>query len=236
VSTDRGDRVQLGHGYLEAGHVRHAYALTGHAGQGVTVDRAFVLGSGETRLQEWGYVALSRAREATRLYVTGSPVERESHFHELDDRDPVARLACALEESAVERLAVDQRPHDNGPRHATRAEIDRTALFGLSSSQLRLIDQQRLVLRKSQERAEEDLLKAEAGIAALGFLSRRRGAALKIEAQRLRTRIRLANDGLAQLDGQAAHLRERTVEAPRRPTPRRTRGTDPKVPDFCLDL
>ena len=49
------------------------YALTGHAAQGVTVDRAFVLGSGDARLQEWGYVALSRAREETRLYVTGEP-------------------------------------------------------------------------------------------------------------------------------------------------------------------
>src|SRR5207248_7749947 len=68
VRTDRGDRVTLSSRYLDAGHVRHAYALTGHAGQGVTVERAFVLGSGEARLQEWGYVALSRAREATRLY------------------------------------------------------------------------------------------------------------------------------------------------------------------------
>src|SRR5581483_9833017 len=50
-----GDRIELSRQYLEAGHVRHAYALTGHSGQGVTVDRAFVLGSGDARLQEWGY-------------------------------------------------------------------------------------------------------------------------------------------------------------------------------------
>ena len=210
--------------------------LTGHAGQGVTVDRAFVLGSGETRLQEWGYVALSRAREATRLYVTGNPVERESHFHELDDRDPVARLASALEESAVERLAVDQRPHDNGPRHATRAEIDRVDLAGSRSRQLRMIDQQRLVLQKNLERAQEDLLKLEAGIAARGFIGRRRGDALKIEAKRLKTGIRLANDGLTELGEAAARLRERAVEAPRRPAPRRGRRLESPVSEFGLDL
>ena len=236
MSTDRGDRVELGRGYLEAGHARHAYAVTGHAGQGVTVDRAFVLGSGETRLQEWGYVALSRARAATRLYVTGNPVERESHFHELDDRDPVARLASALEESAVERLAVDQRPHDNGPRHATRAEIERVDLAGSRSRQLRMIDQQRLVLQKNLERAQEDLLKLEAGIAARGFIGRRRGDALKIEAKRLKTGIRLANDGLTELGEAAARLRERAVEAPRRPAPRRVRRLESPVSEFGLDL
>jgi hypothetical protein len=80
----------------------------------VTVEHAFVLGTGEARLQEWGYVALSRAREATRLYVTGTRRERESQFHELDDRDPLARMVQALEESAIERLAVDQRPLPSG--------------------------------------------------------------------------------------------------------------------------
>jgi hypothetical protein len=178
---------------------------------------------------------LSRARDATRLYITGNPTERESHFHELDDRDPVSRLASALEESAVERLAVDQRPHDNGPRHATRAEIDRTNISGQNSRQLRLINQHRLVLRKSQERAEDDLRKVEARIAALGVLSRRRGDALKIEAQRLRSGIRLANNGLAELDERAACLNERP-EAPRRiAISRGERRMDQQMSGFSLD-
>ena len=125
VATDRGPTVELSRRYLEAGNVRHAYALTGHAAQGLTVERAFVLGAGEARLQEWGYVALSRARTETRLYVTGNPREQESHFHDLDDRDPLTRFGRALEESAVERLAVDQRPLPSGPRHAARPEIER---------------------------------------------------------------------------------------------------------------
>jgi len=69
LATDRGPIVDLNRRYLQAGNVRHAYALTGHAAQGLTVERAFVLGAGEARLQEWGYVALSRARAQTRLYT-----------------------------------------------------------------------------------------------------------------------------------------------------------------------
>lgn len=117
LDTDRGPTVELNRRYLETGNVRHAYALTGHAAQGLTVERAFVLGAGEARLQEWGYVALSRARGETCLYVTGTPREHESHFHELDDRDPLTRFGRAIEESAIERLAVDQRPLSSGPRH-----------------------------------------------------------------------------------------------------------------------
>ena len=125
ATTDRGPTVELSRRYLETGNVRHAYALTGHAAQGLTVERAFVLGAGDARLQEWGYVALSRARAETRLYVTGNPREHESHFHDLDDRDPLARFGRALEESAIEELAVDQRPLPSGPKHDARPEIER---------------------------------------------------------------------------------------------------------------
>ena len=131
---------------------RHAYALTGHAAQGLTVERAFVLGSGEARLQEWGYVALSRARTETRLYVTGTPREHESHFHDLDDRDPLARFGRALEESAVEELAVDQKPLPSGPRHDARPEIERTHLSPEGLLQRRLLEQKKLALTKTQER------------------------------------------------------------------------------------
>ena len=104
VVTDRGDRIELGGRYLEGGHVRHAYALTGHAAQGVTVERAFVLGVGGQRLQEWGYVALSRARQETRLYVTGDAARA---------REPLPR---------------PRRPRPrHPPRTGTRGVGDRTA-------------------------------------------------------------------------------------------------------------
>jgi hypothetical protein len=68
--------------------------------------------------------------------------------HELDDRDPVGRMAQALEESAIERLAVDQRPLP-GPRHRTRAEIDRPTTSDGDRTRLRLLEQQRLATLKA---------------------------------------------------------------------------------------
>jgi hypothetical protein len=227
VSTDRGDRVDLSSRYLEAGHVRHAYALTGHSGQGVTVDHAFVLGSGEARLQEWGYVALSRAREATRLYVTASVLERESHFHEFDDRSPVTRLAGALEESAVERLAVDQRPHESGPRHKVRAEIDRASLSTRASSQLRVIEQERLVLHRTRDEAIKRLQAAESRTARSRLRGRQRTHELRYAAQELATAVRVASERLDELERRAARVRSRAAKQATTQSATRTQSVVP---------
>ncbi len=45
VETNDGARRELPAWYLEGGHLDHAYALTIHKAQGMTVDRSFVLGS-----------------------------------------------------------------------------------------------------------------------------------------------------------------------------------------------
>src|SRR5581483_4871065 len=157
VATDRGPTVELSRRYLETGNVRHAYALTGHAAQGLTVERAFVLGSGEARLQEWGYVALSRARAESRLYVTGTPREHESHFHDLDDRDPLARFGRALEESAIEELAVDQHPLPSGPRHDARPEIERPSMTADERLHRRLLEHKQRAQTKTCGVAERKL-------------------------------------------------------------------------------
>ena len=46
----------------------HGYAITGHSAQGLTCDRAFVLVTSEAS-REWCYTALSRGREANRIYA-----------------------------------------------------------------------------------------------------------------------------------------------------------------------
>ena len=60
--------------YLDAGHLAHGYVITGHKAQGMTTERAFVLGD-EAMYREWGYVALSRGRSENRLYVVAEELE-----------------------------------------------------------------------------------------------------------------------------------------------------------------
>jgi ATP-dependent exoDNAse (exonuclease V) alpha subunit len=79
VRTDDGRRVDLPADYLE--HAHHGYAITGHASQGATVDRTFLLASPERGSAEWGYVAASRHRIDLQVYVAGA--DRESIRHEL---------------------------------------------------------------------------------------------------------------------------------------------------------
>jgi conjugative relaxase-like TrwC/TraI family protein len=225
VVTDRGARIVVAGRYLEDGHVRHAYALTGHAGQGVTVERAFVLGVGGQRLQEWGYVALSRARHETRLYVTATPRERESHFHDLDDRDPVTRLGQALEESAIERLAVDQQPLPSGPLHDSRPEIEQFNPTAQIRSRLRVLEQERLALMKSRRQAELSLKEAERQQDRVGRLRRRRHRdRLLTEVARTHAAMRMTDERLTTLAAELRDLRQprRRPEAPERLSPEPT--------------
>ena len=109
VRDQTGDERQIPFDYA-AEHLDYGYALTGHAAQGLTIDRAFVLLHDQGALQEWGYVACSRARLQTRLYLADRDLlERETPLREPEPADPAERAARALQHSAAEPLALDQR-------------------------------------------------------------------------------------------------------------------------------
>ncbi len=125
-----GRRLTLPPHYLNAltdrGHpgVSYGYAITGHAAQGVTVDRAFVLAD-SALTREWGYTALTRGREANHLYV---PEREELARHDFGPGDgqpvdAVERLACNLSTSRVEILGVE-RVQDPKTERARRAVAD----------------------------------------------------------------------------------------------------------------
>jgi len=114
VVVDDDRRVVLPGWYLQHGHLTYADAITAHKAQGLTVDRAFVLASGPLS-REWGYAALSRAREETRVYV-GSEGGRSVDAKELGGRhlrrgdDAIRDLAEALFRSTGKALAVERKP------------------------------------------------------------------------------------------------------------------------------
>ena len=123
-ATTPASSTGLPFGYA-AEHLEHGYALTGHAAQGATFDRAYVLLRDQGALQEWGYVACTRARVETRLYLADHDgLERETPLRDPDPAAPPERAARALERSAAEPLALDQttRRHDVNARLVTRRQ------------------------------------------------------------------------------------------------------------------
>ena len=111
LRTDQGALRRTPVAYA-AKHLDHGYALTGHAAQGATVDRAFVLVEDRGALQEWGYVACSRARRETRLYLATPPLDPDLPGR-APQRDQVPeRVVHALTASASEPLAIDQTDRD----------------------------------------------------------------------------------------------------------------------------
>ena len=110
MRDDNGAHRQIPHEY-GAERLDYGYALTGHAAQGATVDRAYVLLHDQGALQEWAYVVCSRARLETRLYLSDhDTLERETPQRGLDQAAPPGRAARALQRSATKPIALHQRP------------------------------------------------------------------------------------------------------------------------------
>ncbi len=74
VRFDDGRRVTLAAEQLDADRLDHAYAVTMHRMQGATVDRAHVFADGGGR--ELAYVAMSRARDASHVYIAADDSEQ----------------------------------------------------------------------------------------------------------------------------------------------------------------
>jgi len=106
IETTDGTRM-LPTEYLEAGYLGHAYALTVHKSQGMTVERAFVLSS-EALSQESGYVAMSRATQSTELFVPlGSSGDGLAHDpRRREPADPLFDLTRRLRTSRAKQLAL----------------------------------------------------------------------------------------------------------------------------------
>jgi ATP-dependent exoDNAse (exonuclease V) alpha subunit len=94
----RGGRVTLDAAFLAPRDARpgiaHGYAVTGHIAQGMTVDRALVLGT-DVLFREWGYVAMSRGRLVNRFYAAAGSPERDEVAPAEARRAPIDDIALA---------------------------------------------------------------------------------------------------------------------------------------------
>ena len=102
IETAGGPRV-LPTRYVEAGHLAHGYATTVHKAQGATYDRAFVLAT-DSLTREAGYVAMSRARAGTELFVISGAFE-DGRGPDLGKDEPMARTAARLATSRAKSMA-----------------------------------------------------------------------------------------------------------------------------------
>jgi hypothetical protein len=99
---DRGEQLVLPADYLDAGHVAHGYAITGHKAQGLTCDHTYTLGT-ETLYREWGYVAMSRGRLSNQLYHgPGGDRDDDGLHHHVHLQDDVPDLASRMRRSRAE--------------------------------------------------------------------------------------------------------------------------------------
>ena len=217
VRLDDERQVILPTNYLEGGNVAHAYAITGHKAQGMTTDRALVLGD-ESMYREWGYVAMSRGREENRLYVVmGDGCGREETGGAVERPYAVDEIVRALARSRAKALAFDpdanqdllqidsvslrseqQRIYEqlsNGPRDNT-ADLER-----VRTEKERVID--------LLDRQTDFGRKAESDLAAMGKVARARH---RDEVDVLRHRIQEAGQSTERLSGTLDGLRSEEKE------------------------
>ncbi|MHB2024234.1 MAG: ATP-dependent DNA helicase [Mycobacteriales bacterium] len=121
LRTDDARDVQVGADWT-ASHLQHAYALTCHKAQGLTVDIALLYGSASL-CQQAGYVALSRGRQANHIYTSLGPAHQElageidqpPRYRRLssDTADPEQVLAALRDQLGLNRAQqlASEHPH-----------------------------------------------------------------------------------------------------------------------------
>jgi conjugative relaxase-like TrwC/TraI family protein len=115
VQLDTGVTRSLPRSYLADGHLQHGYAQTIHTAQGATVDRTVVATWPDEFYAELAYVATTRARDRTDVYVVDGQI-RDQERAEIGPtsadcaRDQRDELVRAMKTSRADALAIDQLP------------------------------------------------------------------------------------------------------------------------------
>jgi ATP-dependent exoDNAse (exonuclease V) alpha subunit len=140
VAFDREGSVTIPRRYLVAGHLDHGYARTTYGVQGATLDRALYHAGDEASFEE-GYVALTRGRRETRIFLVdgslaGRDADAEHKAHDLGSTG-LSTVAAAMDRRRAKALAHESDPLASviacGLTRATLAELrsEREQIEGL---------------------------------------------------------------------------------------------------------
>ena len=112
VTFEREGVITLPAEYLDAGFVDYGYARTTYGVQGATLDRGLYFAGDESSFEE-GYVALTRGRVDTRIYIVdGTSVfdEESSHRGHDPEQTGLDTVAQAMERRRANTLAAERDP------------------------------------------------------------------------------------------------------------------------------
>lgn len=181
VRLQSGQSVVLEAAYLDEGHLDHGYALTAHAAQGATVDRAFVLGSDDL-YREWGYTALTRHRDEARFYlVSPGSIERSLPGLEPERDELLEDLNDMLGQSRQKSLAIDVLGED--ALRAADEGADELASYRAITSQERRRAKALAAAEAARDEAEARLAAMREERSGTGRFQRRRRADLDAEIE-----------------------------------------------------
>jgi conjugative relaxase-like TrwC/TraI family protein len=141
IGTEEPTPRQVNVEQSELDRLRLAYAQHVYKAQGMTADRALVLTGGWQTDRERAYVALSRAREQTHIYVA-----RDELGHQGIDNDRVGRLAERISHSNAQETSITREPV-GGERDALSERASESRLGrepGWYAQQLREIREQQV--------------------------------------------------------------------------------------------
>jgi len=93
------------------GHLDHGYCLTNHKAQGKTVEASFVFVDPRYLDREWIYVASSRSKHATHLYVDEAPLHPKDQEEHIKSKapapSPLEQLARQMNRSRIKGTTLD---------------------------------------------------------------------------------------------------------------------------------
>lgn len=168
-----------------------------------------MLADDQRALKEWGYVALSRAREQTRVYAIEDQLEKDEPPHRIEPAGPIDRLAQALSRPAAETLALDALR--GGSVLSDRARL------ALETQQLR---ERQAALEKERFEVACELHRTRRALEDLGPLGRaRRGRTLREQLADQRQTVARLDRELERLEERRRLNRDRALELARSEPP-----------------